>query len=604
MQTGQLPIRVSVASFFPPLMGNLIRPIEPTLQRFFFPDELTRSIRRAEATGHCAGFGETVLNDLNIRLEVAGEDLQRIPVFGAALAVANHPFGFLEGFILLSVLEKVRPDYKIVANSLLSSVELLRDHVIFVNPYPEQGATRENARALRSCLDWLEAGGLLVTFPAGAVAHLNWGGEHAVADPKWSETSARFARKIGCPTIPMFFGGGNSIPFQMFGSLHPRLRTLNLPRELMKKRSQKVRLSIGTPVAASVLKQFDDAESATAYLRARVYLLSSRANATPAFSPLGHFRKAVIQVEAERPGDAIAREVAALPPDRLLASNDEFDVYVASASEIPNTLREIGRCRELTFRQVGEGTNSTVDLDRFDNYYQHLFLWSKAHLRIAGAYRVAATPDVLPTRGMQGLYTSTLFQYAPDFFDRMGPAFELGRSFVRLEYQKHYSPLLLLWKGIARCIQRRPECAVVFGAVSISSDYHPLSRVLIMNFINSHMVSDLAPLVKPRRGYRPPALIPRHVKQLGRLLGSIEELSSSVSDLERDGKGVPVLIRQYLRVGGQFLGFNLDPGFSNALDGLILTDLRSVAAPILDRFMGRSAADAFRTFHALKSGVL
>ena len=593
MQTGQLPIDVSFASFFPTPIGNLIRPLEPTLQRFFFPDELTRSIRRAVATGHCGDFGETVLQDLNIRYELPHDDLQRIPASGAALAVANHPFGFLEGFILLSVLEKIRPDYKIVANSLLSSVELLRNRVIFVNPYPEQGATGENSKALRNCLEWLHSGGLLITFPAGEVAHWNWGGEHAVADPKWSETAARLARKAGCPTVPVYFDGTNSLPFQMMGSIHPRLRTLNLPRELMKKRSQTVRVNIGTPVAAPVLKGYPDAESATAYLRARVYLLSNRRNALPRITPAA-------EVETAQPGHAIAREIAVLAADRLLASSEDFDVYLASAAEIPNALREIGRCRELTFRQAGEGTKNSVDLDRFDAYYQHLFLWSKRDGQVAGAYRIAATPDVLPKYGIEGLYTSSLFQYGNGFFERMGPAFELGRSFIRPEYQKHYAPLLLLWRGIARCVERRPECPVVFGAVSISSDYHPLSRVLIMNFINGHMVSDLAGFVKPRREFKAPALLPKHVKRLSSMVNSIEELSSSISDLERDGKGVPVLIRHYLKIGGQFLGFNVDPSFSNALDGLILADLRTAPAAMLDRCMGRAGAAAFRAWHVTR----
>ncbi|HEX4209781.1 MAG TPA: hypothetical protein VHY56_05275, partial [Candidatus Binataceae bacterium] len=177
-------------------------------------------------------------------------------------------------------------------------------------------------------------------------------------------------------------------------------------------------------------------------------------------------------------------------------------------------------------------------------------------------------------------------------------AFELGRSFVRPEYQRHYAPLLLLWKGIAKCIEKRPECPVLFGAVSISSDYHPLSRALIMNFMTGRMSGELAEHVKARRSYRRPMVLPKHIKQLNSLVSTLDELSATVSDLERDGKGVPVLLRHYLKIGGQFLGFNVDSSFSNALDGLIFADLRTVPGPMLERCMGKTGAAAFRAWHS------
>ena len=240
-------------------------------------------------------------------------------------------------------------------------------------------------------------------------------------------------------------------------------------------------------------------------------------------------------------------EMDALPPQDLLAESGDFVVHLASAAQIPCTLSDIGRCRELTCREVGEGTGRACDLDAFDDYYQHIVLWHRRAGRVAGAYRVAATPDVLPTRGISGLYSSTLFHYQAAFFERIGPALELGRSFICHEYQKQYQPLLLLWKGILQYVQRRPECAVLFGAVSISSEYQPLSRTLIVDFLNGHLASQLSVAIRPRRGFRAKALVPKNVRRLSRLLPTFEELSSSVQDLEADGKGLPILIRQYLK---------------------------------------------------------
>ncbi len=595
MHTGEIPIQVPAASsFLPRPIGHLLRPLDPQLRRFFVPESLLQSLSRAGAAQGEA-YSETLLSDLQISYEFPAEDLARIPASGPAIVVSNHPFGFLEGLILIDALRRIRNDFRIVANALLASLGMLRDRFIFVNPFSTK-TPHQNAAGVRHCCQWIKSGGLLVIFPAGEVAHLNWG-EHLIADPKWSETAARLARMANCQTVPLFFGGSNSIPFQMAGTIYPGLRTLNLPRELMKKRSHTIQVRAGSPIAGPVLRSHSSAAEATDYLRARVYLLSSRLNAGTTPSSKRKTDRHIVSPASGR--EELAAEMAALPPDRMLARSDDFEVYLASAAEIPKILFEIGRCREITFREAGEGTSNVIDLDRFDTYYQHLFLWSRRDQTIAGAYRIAATPDILPQHGPKGLYTSTLFQYSSEFFRKLGNAFELGRSFVRPEYQKHYAPLLLLWRAIAKCIERRPECPVLFGAVSISGAYHPLSRALIMNFMTGRMSSVLSEHVKARRGYRAPMVLPKHIRQLNSLVSTLDELSASVSDLERDGKGVPVLLRHYLKIGGQFLGFNVDSNFSNSLDGLIFADLRTVPGPMLERCMGRSGAACFREWHGI-----
>lgn len=296
--------------------------------------------------------------------------------------------------------------------------------------------------------------------------------------------------------------------------------------------------------------------------------------------------------------NVLLRELAALAPEQKFASSNDFTVYCATAKQIPNLLREIGRQREITFRQVGEGTKASIDLDSFDGYYHHLFLWSNKDQHIAGGYRIVATPDMLPKRGVKGLYTNTLFHYDRKFFEHIGPAVELGRSFICREYQRHYAALLLLWKGIATFVQRRPECAVLFVAVSITGDYQAVSRELIVKFLNSNVSGPIAEWVRPRREFRPNALLPKEVVRLSRMLSSLDELSSTISDVESDGKGVPVLIRHYLKLGGQILGFNVDPAFSNALDALVYVDLRVITDQMLERCMGKTGAAEFRAWHA------
>jgi putative hemolysin len=271
-----------------------------------------------------------------------------------------------------------------------------------------------------------------------------------------------------------------------------------------------------------------------------------------------------------------------LPPNRKLCENGDLSVWLGSAAELPHVLREIGRLREIAFRGAGEGTGHSRDLDRFDPHYLHLFLWNEATREVAGAYRLAATPDILPWLGPAGLYTSTLFRFDPRFFERLGPAIELGRSFVRPEYQKQYAPLLLLWKGIGRYAASRPKCAMLFGAASISDAYRPESRDLIVRMLQQHTIEELAPLVFPRNPYCAPAV---------RVPTEWDQLSKVIADLESDGKGVPILIKQYMRSGGKVLGFNVDRAFSNSLDALVVVNLRE-AAPALKARLQNAALTA------------
>jgi len=275
-------------------------------------------------------------------------------------------------------------------------------------------------------------------------------------------------------------------------------------------------------------------------------------------------------------------------------SDRSFSVYLTHARQIPLLLKEIGRCRELAFRNVGEGTGQHLDLDRFDEYYQHLFLWNKIDHRLAGAYRLAVTSDVLPRFGITGLYTNTVCRFHPHFFERIGPAVELGRSFVMPDYQKNYGAMLLLWKGIAQTVQRRPEAPVLFGAVSVSPHYSAVSRSLITAYLSNRATHELGRLVAPRRNFRHRALRSSQVRQFASIVGDIEDLSVSISDIEEDNKGIPVLMRQYLKAGGRVLGFNVDPSFSNTLDALMLADLRLAPLALLERCMGRKEARAFR----------
>ena len=301
----------------------------------------------------------------------------------------------------------------------------------------------------------------------------------------------------------------------------------------------------------------------------------------------------------EIPRAMVSAEIDALPPDQRLIDRGRFQVYCARAGQIPRALQEIGRLRELTFRAVGEGTGRCADIDPFDAWYLHLFVWDAQAASIAGAYRLGLVDEILARRGKRGLYTHSLFKYRTRVLEALSPAIELGRSFVRAEYQRSFAPLLLLWAGIGRFVERSPQYAVLFGPVSISARYAPASRRLIVEYLSAYSADTrLARHVKPRRPFRAAARLPAPDTAIS-APGNIDELSRRIAQIEQDGKGVPVLLRQYLQLGGRLLGFNLDRNFADTLDGLIMVDLREVEETVMARYMGQEGTTAFRAYHAL-----
>ena len=289
---------------------------------------------------------------------------------------------------------------------------------------------------------------------------------------------------------------------------------------------------------------------------------------------------------------AVRREIDRLMESGPLVSQSRFDVFLAEAAEIPHVLHEIGRLREISFRAVGEGSGKALDLDRFDAFYLHLFLWDREAGAVAGAYRLGRTDELLARFGTEGLYTSTLFQLGEAFLDHLTPGLELGRSFVAPAYQKSIHPLGLLWRGIGRFVSRHPQYARLFGPVSISDDYSPLSQDLIVRFMRgSRRDALLDGCVRPLHPYLGGLLV---AEDISARLGSIDEVSAAISRLEPDGKGVPVLLRQYLKLNATLLEFNVDPDFSNVLDALVLVDLREAPDEVLVRYMGTEGLADFR----------
>lgn len=549
------------------------------------------------------GFGlEGLLREMNVELRVDQADVERIPKKGPVVVVANHPYGMLDGAVLGVLLARVRPDVKVMTNFLLEGVPELEEHCIFVDPLHTVGSAERNRRALKQAVEWLRQGGMLAVFPAGEVSHWQMP-QGAIADPLWNDTATRLIRKTGAAALPVYFCGRNSLGFQLMGMIHPRVRMAFLLQEFLQQSGMSVALRVGRAIPTDSITNISGDREVTKYLRWRTYLLAQRGKKQ---IKLPVARRSVLPLKS---GDAITPglprelllcDIHSLPETRCLIENAEFAVFAAQASEIPYLLREVGRLREVTFRAAGEGTGKRTDLDGFDRYYWHLLLWSKTNSELVGAYRAGNTAEIAAEHGVSGLYTSTLFRYDERLFEKMGPALELGRSFVRPEYQRQYAPLLLLWKAIACFVAMRPETPVLFGAVSISNTYNHASRELIYSFFEARKQGDaLADLVTPRQPFRPCRPWHWDGRAVCSVLRDLDDLSEPIADVETDGKGLPILLKQYAKVGGKLLGFNVDRKFSDVLDGLVLVDLRATEPAVLERYMGREGLASFRRHHGL-----
>ncbi|MDB5302484.1 MAG: hypothetical protein JWM97_33, partial [Phycisphaerales bacterium] len=452
---------------------RLLPHVAPALERLFGLDAMNAIHARAALGDPSRLFVDRVLDVLGVSYRASDSDLARIPKTGPVVIVANHPFGALDGMILASLVRKVRPDSKVMANSLVGRVAEMQELFVLVDPFGGSRAKAENLGPMRQAIRWVRGGGLLGIFPAGEVAHLD-ARQRAIKEPRWNEAIARIAHMAGAPVVPLYFDGRNSVAFQLLGLIHPRVRTVMLPRELLRKRGAEIGVRVGSPVPHRRLESMPGDAERTGYLRERTFLLRHRgAPCVP--DRLGQALGMEPVCEAG-PAERIAREVAGLPAGQTLAESDGLAVYHARATQIPHLLREIGRLREITYRATGEGTGRPSDLDDFDTWYHHLFVWHKTSRELVGAYRLGATDEIVTTRGERGLYTATLFRYRPGLIERLGPALELGRSFVRAEYQKSYAPLLMLWKGIGRFVVENPQYKTLFGPVSISNDYQGISK--------------------------------------------------------------------------------------------------------------------------------
>jgi putative hemolysin len=544
-------------------------------------------------------FIGAAIDVLQIDVQFDFDNIARIPAEGPLVIAANHPHGVADGLAAAAALRRVRSDVKLLGNDLLARIPEMHEHLVTVDAF-RTGAGR-NVRAIRAAIEWVRRGHALVVFPAGEVSHVRCS-DGRIVDAPWRDGVARIAASANAPVVPMFVAGRNSPLFVAAGRVHPLLRTALLVRELLRLRASRIVLRTGRLVSHKRLMTLRDAPTQAAYLRVRCYGLAPNAGTPGSLRMLRGGPAAEPIAPPIEPGQ-LASELCTLPAGARLLESGAWQVFRAEAHEAPLALREIARLREITFRGVGEGTGRCQDLDRYDGHYLHLFVWHRDRKAIAGAYRVALTDRVVQRHGTNGLYTRALFRYRRRLLRELGPSLELGRSFVAPDFQREHQPLLLLWRGIGRLVASEPRYRRLFGPVSISADYGTVTRQILARFLLANRYrADLGALVRPKHALpadvhdAPDALVRSTVASR---LDQVEEI---VRELEADQRGIPVLLRQYLKLNAKLLGFSIDPAFGHVLDGLVVVDLLDVDQALLTRYLGKEGAAAFLAWHRNEPG--
>ncbi len=532
-------------------------------------------------------FLTSVLNELEVSYQVPEADLKRIPKDGAFITVSNHPLGAIDGIILLKILSERRENVKSLSNFLLDYVEPMRPYLIQVNPFEDKKDLRSSFKGIKESLKHLEGGNPLVVFPAGEVSTHREG--KLIVDSPWMTTAVKIMKKAEVPIIPIYFKAKNSNKFYFWSRISGLFRTALLPSELFSQKDKVIRLRIGNPIKVATQKEYKDIDEFGSFLRKNTYILAN------SFDKKKIIDVSFLKIPKERqkiaePGDIeeLKKEVNYLRDNKYrLIESKSYEVFFAPADLIPNILYEIGRLREITFRKIGEGTNKSIDLDDFDSYYHHMFLWDNEEEAIVGAYRMGLGKGIFKKYGVTGFYIHSLFRFEPEIHYILESSIEMGRAFIINEYQQRPMPLFLLWKGIVHLTLRYPEHKYLIGTVSISNNYSGFSKSLMIEFMKSHYYDPyVAQFVRPKKAYKVRLKDADKDFIFDEAKADLNKFDKIIDEIEPSVLRIPVLIKKYLKQNAKLVSFNVDPKFNNSLDGLMyihISDIpESTIKPVLE----------------------
>ncbi|GGH45317.1 glycerol acyltransferase [Mangrovimonas yunxiaonensis] len=537
-------------------------------------------------------FLNSILSEFQINFEIPEEDLKRLPKDGAYITVSNHPLGGIDGILLLKLMLEQRTDFKIIANFLLHRIAPLKPYILPVNPFETRKDAKSSILGFKNAIKHLQDGHPLGIFPAGEVSTYRDG--KLVVDRPWEEAAMKLAQKAEVPIVPIYFHAKNSKLFYKLSKINDTFRTAKLPSELLTQKRRTIKVRIGRPISVKDQTEYKDLKEFSEFIRRKTYMLSN------SFDEKGKFLSSIPStLKIPKPPKRIVtpvdvalmeKEVENLrEKDLRLLESKNFEVFLAAADEVPNILQEIGRLREITFREVGEGTNEAIDLDRFDTYYHHMFLWDNTAKVIAGAYRMGLGKQIFEAYGINGFYLQDLFRFEQELYPMMSQSIEMGRAFIIKEYQQKPMPLFLLWKGIVHTTLRYPEHKFLIGGVSISNQFTNFSKSLMIEFMKSHYYDPyLAQFVRPKKEFKVQLKDADKEFVFDETEADLNKFDKIIDEVEPGALRLPVLLKKYIKQNAKLVAFNVDPLFNNSVDGLMyikIADLpESTVKPVMEEF--------------------
>ena len=524
-------------------------------------------------------FADKLLEHLNVSCDFLPDELEYLPQGQPFIIVSNHPFGAVDGVMMLSILGKKRPDLKILTNFILSYIPNLAEHFFPVNPFTDRPGMKSSLGGLKMAKEHLASGGVLGLFPSGEVSS-NKNRERVVKDIEWQPSIIKLIKGAGVPVVPVYFNGSNSRLFHLMGKVNPYLRTARLPHELINKRDKTISLRIGKPIMPTELEEFVNIQDLGRYLWNRTYALE--ANVAVLQQEMAEEPKVQAPVAQHSAPDKLCSDIAAIASEKLFEVNS-YECYLAKAEQMPDLMHEIAVCREETFRAVGEGTGNSVDTDEYDKYYRHLVLWDRDRKCLVGAYRLGMGNEIVRKYGLEGFYSHSLFRFHREFRPYLRKSVELGRSFVVPAYQKDPLALMLLIKGLMYMVIKRPEVRYLIGPVSISSWYPLFYRSLMVHYLHQRQsIPEFEKYVSPKCPFEYQFHRVNVDELAGGRMESLERFDRFMYRLSNSRFRLPTLLKKYIKLNARILAFNVDPDFNFCVDGLIMLDVMDVPKSEID----------------------
>lgn len=567
-------------------------------------------------------FADWILRKLRVFYEFPSEAvLQELrEVNGPIVFICNHPFSGIEAFIMIRLMAKIRPNYYILTRTPIKEIEELKElKGVIINPIQRSHASAQTRELLRA----IHENGIITLFPtieSSSDAPIEPEHEHW----EWDNSVARIIHKAEASVVPVYFKGKRPFFFRFLDVFFPQLRKSLQAREWLQSTNKDILFRVGKKISFERINKMIDTQKQDKeekyqelndFLRAKLFLLSlhdvpqpfikrfMNIGRIPVIPLVGHHSPKNEEIIAPIDKNMLAEEISKLPPNALLADNKPLCVYCVQKKQSPNILKEIGRLREITFRDVGEGSGKACDLDQFDEDYYQLVLWDKEKLQIAGGYRIGKIDELYDKKGAEGIYITNIFHIKEKLLREISAySLELGRSYVVKEYQRSYQPLLMLWTGIAQFVvqPQNIKYKYLIGPVSISSDMQTTSKTLIVAFLEQNNIAqNLQGLASPRHHFQGDSTAEAYYAKYNHTFAveDMRELNEAVTELEEGQGGIPILFKHYLKMGARMLAFNVDPDFSNVLDCLMLTDLTKTDKHLLSKYMGKDKIESYLKHH-------